>query len=117
MAEVPGPPRAVARRVDLLEIEVVATDGVWTVTFDSIEGPASWADALYVWRAVARHHDGRRHVSLWAISGPLIASLRQKPSTTTVLELIVAEHRRRFEELRTQEGAKVVIDHEDYERL
>jgi serine/threonine protein kinase len=103
---------------ETFEIDVVAQDGVWPVTFSRRSGPASWADAAFVWVAIAAHPDGRRHASLWAISGLVLARLGSvAPNEEALAELIVAEYRRRCDEILGQPEPKVVIEQADYTRL
>jgi hypothetical protein len=100
---------------DAFEIEVVANDGVWSAAFARRPGPADWADAGFVWLAVAEHPDGRRHASLWAISGLTLARLGKDRNDEALAELILAEYRRRFDDLLPD--SRVVIEQADYNRL
>lgn len=108
------PPTRVPAPTDELNIDVIGHDDVWTVVMTRIPGQASWDDADFVWRCVAKSPAGDRHTSLWAISGPLLAS---KPkSDIRFLEVLVTEYRRRFDEVRQQPAPKITIDEDAFSR-
>ncbi len=104
--------------IEAIVFEVLGKDGtVWSVEMEHHPGPAPWDDATFVWHAVATTQAGGRHWSAWALSGVLHVVLRHRTfEPDEALEVIVAEYRRRFDEVLPQKDPKIVIEQGEYER-